>query len=112
MARQKATRRSGYPSHVSDEEWEFCAPYLRLMKEDAPQRAYSSRDLFNAIRYMVRSGCLWRMIPNDLAPWSTVHQQAQRWIKAGCFEAMAHDLRKLLRMLLERTSQPSAIILD
>lgn len=112
MATTKRSGKDGYPSDVTDDEWEFCAPYLALMKEDAPQRKYSSRELFNAIRYMVRAGCPWRMIPNDLAPWSTVHQQAQRWIKAGCFEAIAHDLRKLLRMLSERGAQPSAVILD
>lgn len=101
-----------YPSDVSDEEWAFCAPYLTLMKEDAPQREYSMKAMFNAVRYMVRAGCPWRMIPHDLPPWSTVHQQAQRWIQAGCFEAMAHDLRKLLRVLAERAAQPSAVILD
>jgi len=104
--------RTSYPSDVSDEEWEFCAPYLTLMKEDAPQRDYTMRGLYNAVRYMVRAGCPWRMIPNDLPPWQTVYQQAQRWIKAGCFEAMAHDLREILRVLAERNEQPSAVILD
>ena len=112
MAIKKTTRKTGYQSDVSDEEWAFCAPYLTLMKEDAPQRDYSSRELFNAVRYMVRAGCPWRMIPNDLPPWSTVHQQAQRWIKAGCFEAMAHDLRAVLRLLAQRDAQPTAVILD
>jgi transposase len=97
---------------VSDEEWAFCAPYLTLMREDAVQRDYSLRAMFNAVRYMVRAGCPWRMIPNDLPPWSAVHQQARRWIKAGCFEAMAHDLRKMMRLLAERNTQPSAVILD
>jgi transposase len=83
-----------------------------LMREDAVQRDYSLRAMFNAVRYMVRAGCPWRMIPNDLPPWSAVHQQAQRWIKAGCFEAMAHDLRKMMRLLAERNTQPSAVILD
>ena len=101
-----------YTSDVTDEEWEFCAPYLTLMKEDAPQREYSSRALFNAVRYLVRAGCPWRMIPNDLPPWWAVHQQAQRWIAAGCFEALAHDLRKLLRLLAQKNLQPSAVILD
>jgi transposase len=104
--------RTNYPSDVTDEEWAFCAPYLTLMREDAPQRDYTLRAMFNAVRYMVRAGCPWRMIPNDLPPWFAVHQQAQRWIKAGCFEAMAHDLRKLLRLLADRPSQPSAAILD
>src|SRR5271170_2187911 len=104
--------RTSYPSDVSDEEWEFCAPYLCLMKEEAPQREYTMRGLFNGVRYMVRAGCPWRMIPNDLPPWYAVHQQVQRWIKAGCFEAMAHDLREVLRLALERKEDPSAVILD
>ena len=104
--------KTNYPSDVTDEEWAFCAPYLTLMKEDAPQREYSMRAMFNAVRYMVRAGCPWRMIPNDLPPWYAVHQQAQRWIKAGCFEAMAHDLRRLVRMFAEKDAHPSAVILD
>ncbi len=68
--------RTDYPSDVTDEEWAFCAPYLTLMEEDAPQRDYTLRGLFNALRYMIRAGCPWRMIPNDLPPWSRVHQQA------------------------------------
>ena len=112
MAHKTRGTQTQYPSDVSDEEWAFCAPYLTLMKEDAPQREYTMRSLFNAVRYMVRAGCAWRMIPNDLPPWYTVHQQAQRWIKAGCFEAMAHDLRKMLRLLSQKQPQPTAVILD
>src|SRR6187401_1119722 len=112
MATKKTNRKTGYQSDVSDEEWAFCAPYLTLMKEDAPQREHSLRAVFNAVRYMVRAGCPWRMIPNDLAPWSIVFQQAQRWMAAGCFEALAHDLRQLLRLLAERSEEPSAVILD
>jgi transposase len=82
------------------------------MKEAAPQREHPLRAVFDALRYMVRAGCPWRMIPNDLVPWSIVYQQSQRWIAAGCFEAMAHDLRRLLRLLLERAEEPTAMILD
>ena len=112
MAHKTRGTKTNYPSDVSDEEWAFCAPYLTLIKEDAPQREYSLRAMFNAVRYMIRAGCPWRLIPNDLPPWFTVHQQAQRWIKAGCFEAMAHDLRKMLRLLAQRNIEPSAVILD
>jgi len=112
MALKTQGTKTNYPSDVSDEEWAFCAPYLTLMKEDAPQREYSMRAMFNAVRYMVRAGCPWRMIPNDLPPWPAVHQQAQRWIHAGCFEAMAHDLRKMLRLLVHKDIQPTAVILD
>ena len=107
-----ATKKTGYDSDISDEEWAFSAPYLVLMKEDAPQREHSSRRIFNAVRYLIRAGCPWRMIPNDLPPWHTVYEQAQRWIKAGCFEALAHDLRMLLRLLADKEEQPTAVILD
>jgi transposase len=107
-----ANVRKAYPSDVSDEEWEFCVPYLTLMKEDAPQREYSLRELFNALRWLVRAGCPWRLMPNDLPPWTAVQQQTQRWLRAGCFEAMAEDLRMLLRLAAEREAAPRAAILD
>jgi transposase len=101
-----------YPSDVSDEEWEFCAPYLTLMEEEAPQREYPLRAVFNALRYFVRAGCPWRLMPHDLPPWRAVYEQTQRWNRAGSFEAMAHDLRTVLRALAERNEQPTAVILD
>lgn len=52
------------------------------------------------------------MLPNDLPPWAAVHQQTQRWIKAGCFEALAHDLREVLRVAAGRAEQPTAVIVD
>lgn len=104
--------KSGYPTDVSDEEWEFCVSYLTLMREDAPQRDHPLRDIFNALRWQIRAGCPWRMMPNDLPDWTIVYQQAQRWMKAGCFEAMAHDLRVLLRLREGRLEEPSAVILD
>ncbi len=104
--------RAAYPSDVSDEEWAFLAPYLTLMREDAPQRAHSMREVFNALRYVVRGGIAWRMMPNDLPPWHTVHQQTQRWLRAGVFEDIAHDLRCLLRLAAGRDENPTATIFD
>lgn len=104
--------RKPYPSDVTDEEWDFVAPYLTLMSEDAPQREHELREVFNGMRYVVRGGLAWRMIPNDLPPWSIVYQQAQRWIAAGVFEAMTQDLRRILRLLDGRHEEPSAAIFD
>jgi transposase len=104
--------RKAYPTDVSDDEWMFVAPYLSLMKEDAPQRDYPLREVFNGLRYVVRGGISWRMIPNDLPPWSTVYQQTQRWLKAGVFEMMVHDLRVLLRLAAGRNEQPTGTIFD
>jgi transposase len=105
-------KRRGYPSDVSDEEWAFVVCYLTLMSEDAPQREHSLREVFNGLRYLVRGGTPWRMIPNDLPPWHVVYQQTQRWLRAGVFESMVHDLRELLRVAQGREAQASAVILD
>jgi transposase len=110
--RHNSSQRKAYPSDVTDEEWAFCAPYLTLMKEESPQRKYPLRVLFNGLRYMVRSGCPWRMLPHDLPPWQAIQQQTLRWIAAGVFEAMAADLRRILRLVVERSEEPSAVILD
>lgn len=104
--------REPYPSDVSDDEWAFVAPYLTLMREDAPQRAYSLREAFNGLRCSVRTGVQWRFMPNDLPPWRIVYQQTQRWLAAGVFEQVVHDLRMLLREIEGRTPQPSAAIFN
>jgi transposase len=101
-----------YPSDVSDEEWAFVAPYLTLMREDAPQRDHPLREVFNGLRWLARTGAQWRMLPHDLPPWYTVYQQTQRWLQAGVFEAIVHDLRRLLREAAGRAPAPTAVILD
>jgi transposase len=102
-----------YPSDVSDEEWAFVAPYLCLMKEEAPQREYPLREVFNdGLRWLVRAGAPWRLLPHDLPPWRAVYQQTQRWMEAGCFEAMVHDLRALLRLAQGRAEEPTAVVMD
>src|SRR5258705_12749309 len=104
--------RKGYPSDVSDDEWAFVAPYLTLMREDAPQREHDLREVFNGLRWMGRAGAGWRLLPHDLPPWAAVYQQTQRWLKAGVFEAIVHDLRELLRVAQDRQAQPTAAIFD
>lgn len=105
-------QRKAYPSDVTDDEWALIAPYLPLMTEDAPQRDYPLREVFNGLRWLVRAGASWRMMPHDLPPWHVVYQQTQRWLKARVFENLAHDLRAVLRIAQGRTEEPSAVILD
>jgi transposase len=104
--------RKVYPSDVSDEEWSFVAPYLTLMTEEAPQREHDLREVFNGLRWIVRTGAQWRMLPHDLPPWNAVYQQTQRWLKAGVFEAIVSDLRAVLRLAAGRSVEPSAAIFD
>jgi transposase len=104
--------RKPYPSDVSDEEWALVAPYLTLMTPDAPQRTHDLREEFNAVRWLVRTGAHWRMMPHDLPPWPAVYQQMRRWLEAGVFDAIVADLRVVLRVAAGREPEPSAAIFD
>jgi len=104
--------RKPYPSDVTDDEWTFALQYLVLMREDAPQREHDLREVNNALRWLVRAGAPWRFLPGDFSPWTAVYQQGQRWLAAGVFEAMTHDLREILRTAEGRKAHPTAVILD
>jgi transposase len=104
--------RKPYPTDVSDDEWAFVAPYLTLMTPDAPQRVHDLREVYNALRWIVHTGAPWRYLPGDFPPWEAVYQQTRRWLAAGVFETMVHDLRELLRWAAGRKPQPSATIFD
>jgi transposase len=104
--------RKPYQSDVSDEEWAFVAPYLALVRDDAPQRRHDLREVFNAARWIVHTGAPWRWLPHDLPPWEIVYAQTRRWLQAGVFAALVGDLRTLLRLAAGRRGQPSAAILD
>ena len=78
----------------------------------SPTRPRSSRGVQNGLRWVVRTGSPWRYMPHDLPPWEAVYQQSQRWLRAGVFEEMVHDLRVLLRLSEGRASDPTATILD
>jgi transposase len=101
-----------YPSDVSDEEWALIAPYLTLLTEEAGQRGHPLREVFNGLRYILKTGAPWRYMPHDLPPWAAVYQQTQRWLAAGCFETLANDLRAVLRLAVARAEEPAAAILD
>lgn len=109
---RKHSSRKAYPSDVSDEEWAFAARYLTLMTADAPQRRHDLREVFNALRWSVKTGAPWRYLPINFPPWAAVYQQTRRWLAAGCFDAMAHDLRALVRWGAGRRDQPTAVIFD
>src|SRR5919202_1999902 len=106
------TTRKPYPSDVSDEEWAFVVPYLALIREDAPQRTHDLKEVFSGLRWVMRTGSPWRYMPHDFPPWEAIYQQTQRWIKAGVFEDMVHDLRALLRLAQGRAPAPRAALLD
>ena len=108
--------RKPYPSDVSDEEWALVSPYLALLPEDAGQREYSLREVFNGLRTVIRSGCPWRMGPNDLPPIlaSTRRRCTSRrsdgW-RRGASSTLPPTCA-VLRMAAGRDAEPSAAIPD
>jgi transposase len=105
-------KRRPYPSDGSDEEWTFVAPYLSLLPQTAAQRRHDLREVFNALRWMVRSGAPWRMLPVHVPPWEAVYQQTRRWIAASAIEALVQGLRLLVRTASGRRPQPNTAIVD
>lgn len=82
------------------------------MTEDTPQRSHPLHQVFNGLRWIARAVAPWRMMPHDLPPWQVVYQQTQRWISAGVFESLVHDLRELPRVAAGRQARPSAAVFD
>ena len=91
---------------------ELAAPYLALITEQAPQRQYELREVFNALRRMARAGVPWRMMPGDFPLWESVYPQTRRWLDAGCFEAMVNDLRSVIRVTQGRNGSKVHMAVD
>jgi transposase len=103
------------PDHqrcLTGQELMAAARIVSAMTPTAPQRTHDLRAVFNALRWIVRAGAPWRLLPHDFPRWEAVYQQTQRWLAAGSFEAIVHDLRTLLRVDADRDVQPSAVIFD
>jgi transposase len=79
-----------------------------LQREDAGQQSHDLREVFNGLRYIVKTGAPWRWMSNDLPPWAAVYQQPQQWLAAGCFEGLV----TVLRLAAGRKSEPTAAIID
>src|SRR5260370_37009993 len=99
--------RTPYPSDVSDDEWTFVAAYLILLPENAGQRTYSLREVFNGLRWIARAGAPWRMMPNGLPPWGAAYQPSLRRLAADCLQTIGDDLQLLLRERHGRNRHPS-----
>src|SRR5215216_2347653 len=104
--------RRAYQTDLSDVEWSYIEPYLPTSTAPGRPRVHTLREIVDAIFYIVRSGCAWRLLPHDFPPWKTVHHYFRTWRKDGTWERMHATLRKRVRVRLKRNPQPSAAIVD
>jgi transposase len=105
-------RKQGYKTDLTDDEWQFTAPYLAIIPLDASQRKHEAREVLNAIRYVVKTGVQWDYLPNEFPPPEIVKAQVKRWVEHCCFENIVHDLRELLRLRVGKEAYPSSTIID
>lgn len=103
-----------YPGELSDKEWFLIQPIVekRDYSRGGRKPKHGARVILNAIFYLIRSGCSWRLLPHDFPPWTTVYSQFTKWRKTGVFKHLHDHVRGSLRALLERATAPSAGIID
>ena len=101
-----------YPSNLTDHEWDLLEPHLPAPKRRGRPRLHSPREILDAVFYVLKSGCQWRMLPREFPPWKTVFHYFRKWRMDGTWEEMNRALRRRLREKLGREPEPSAGIVD
>jgi|SRR5689334_20173254 putative transposase len=104
--------RRAYPTDLTDDEWRVLEPLIPAAKSGGRPRSVDVREIVNALRYLLRSGGAWRLLPHEFPPWPTVYAYFRRWQTDGTWERIANALRRDLRVALGRRPEPSAAILD
>ena len=104
--------RPTYPTDLNDREWQLLEPLLPPPKPGGRPAKYPRREVVNAIRYVLRSGCSWRMLPHDLPPWRTAFHYFRTWRRDGTWQRAHDTLRDRTRQSVGRRASPSAAIID
>jgi putative transposase len=101
--------RKAYQTDLSDAEWSYVEPHLPAPKAPGRPRLHPLREILDAVFYVLKSGCQWRLLPHDFPLWKTVHHYLRTWRKDGTWERIHAALRQRLRVRLKRDPQPSAL---
>ena len=104
--------RAGYPSDLLDEEWALIEPHLPAAKSGGRPRMTDLRQVVDAIFYLLRTGCQWRLLPNDFPPWGTVWWYFRRWRLDGVWTRIHRTLIAAARQKAGREPCPSVVIMD
>ena len=104
--------RKPYPTDLSDAEWTRLRSYLPSLKAESRLRTHSLRDVLDAIFYIVRSGCAWRLLPHDFPPWSTVYYHFRRFRLSGLWSLILKVVRADERKRVGKDPEPIAAIID
>src|SRR6266542_3170158 len=105
-------RRKPYPTDLTDAEWKKLKPHLPPPHGRGAPRRINLREVINAVRYLARTSCQWRMLPHDLPPWEIVYYYFSHWRDDGTWERINRELRIEVRQSVGKDPEPSAAILD
>jgi putative transposase len=106
-----SSRRS-YPSDLTDKEWHILKKMIPEPLPGSRPRSTNMREFLNTIFYVIKSGCSWRMVPNDLVTWGTSYDYFRKWCKDGTWEKINTALHKKTRLASGREEEPSAVCID
>jgi transposase len=109
--RMSSTRKA-YPSDLTEAEWKKLEPLIPAIAEDATHVVYERKEIVNAIFYVLRSGCPWRLMPHDLPNWATVYDYFRQWRQDGTWDKVLATLRREVRKREGREAEPSATVVD
>src|SRR5919202_4814615 len=101
-------KRKAYGSDLTDGEWALLAPFIPPAQPGGRPRKHDMREVVDAIFYISRGGCAWRLLPHEFPPWQTVYHYFRTWRLAGLRARLNAALRERLRVRLGRDPQPSA----
>ncbi|MFL5660637.1 MAG: IS5 family transposase [Ktedonobacteraceae bacterium] len=108
----KTLHRNAYPSDLTDEQWALLEPLVPALSPEAAYQVHERREIVNAILYVLRSGCPWRMLPHEFPAWGTVYYYFRRWQREGTWDQVLRALRMQVRRKQGRDEEPSAAIID
>jgi transposase len=103
--------RKAYPTDLSDQQWQTIEPLLPTKRQGRDAK-HSRREMMNALLYMARTGCQWRMLPHDLPPWEAVYAFWRRLLERNLLQQLNDALRVQIRLEEEREAEPSVVIID
>jgi len=104
--------RKPYPTDLSDAEWNYIEPHMPAPKGHGRPRTHDLREILDAVFYVLKSGCQWRLLPHDFPRWPTVYHYFRKWRIDGTWERINRAIRERLRVSLKRDPQPSAGVVD
>lgn len=105
-------RRKTYPTDLTNEQWAILKPHLTKPRGQGSPRRVNLREVVNALLYLSRTGCQWRMLPHDLLPWQKVYYYFKQWRDDGTLERINGELRTEIRLSVDKDAEPSAAIMD